>query len=417
MSADLSSSTTSAESLATVLECLASGQYERAISALREQVRADRRVLADPAIKSWLARRWRNLFLQAAAHDRQAVKVARGVRGLVGDRQPVMQRLAGRFLREATAADWDATLPPAQLPDGPRPTLVFCPGFINGLLPVHAFEHEFRALQAAGWPVLCADAHPVRGCEANVADLRAALDEGRGFMPVPGAGADVEIIAGPPPGDVVLMGYSKGSPDILCLLAAHPELKGRVKAVVTWAGAIGGSFTADKIHDLIQGLPLDAVAQHLNDFLTLLLPGITRKGPLRRLDEYAIKEAVASLTTGEREAFLARHGAALDALDIPFFNITAATSLFEVPTFQMADYLNLAKVDPDNDMQVTQAQARMALPMATHLATLRGHHWDISYPPFPRKLRLTTPNLDHPFPRHAGVLANLQLVSELGLAG
>ncbi|MEL0029063.1 MAG: hypothetical protein VW625_10505, partial [Perlucidibaca sp.] len=335
---------------------------------------------------------------------------------LMGGSIPVMQRLAGRFLKHASAADWDAALPPAQLPDGLRPTLVFCPGFINGLLPVHAFEHEFRALQAEGWSVLCADAHPVRGCEANVADLMAALNEGRGFMPVPGAGADVELVSGPPPGDVVLMGYSKGSPDILCLLAAHPELRTRVRAVVTWAGAIGGSFTADKIHDLIQGLPLDAVAQHLNDFLTLLVPGMTRKGSLRRLDEYAIKEAVASLTTREREAFLARHGAALDALDIPFFNITAATSLFEVPTFQMADYLSLAKADPDNDMQVTQAQARMTLPMATHLATLHGHHWDVSYPPFPRKLRMASPNLDHPFPRHAGVLANLQLVMELGLA-
>lgn len=401
--------------LTPVLDDLAACRYPQAIAALRLAVQADRRVLADPRIKPWLARRWRNLFLQAAAQDKPAVKVARSVRGLIGDRRPAMAVLAERFLKEAVAADWDAALPPAQLPEGPRPTLVFCPGFINGLLPVHAFEQEFRTLQAEGWPVLCADAHPVRGCEANVADLLAALNEGRGFMPVPGAGAEVEVVSGPPPGDVVLMGYSKGSPDILCLLAAHPELRTRVRAVFTWAGAIGGSFTADKIHELIQSLPLDAVAQHLNDFLGLLLPGVTRKGPLRRLDEYAIKEAVASLTTHEREAFLRAHGAALDALGIPFFNITAATSLFEVPTFQMADYLSLAKVDPDNDMQVTQRQARLDLPMATHLATLHGHHWDVSYPPFPRKLRLTTPNLAHPFPRLAGVRANLQLVAELGL--
>lgn len=416
MSASATSSSSSV-AVQVVLDLLAQARYAQAIAALRTAVQQDRRVLADPAIKPWLGRRWRNLFLQAATADRRAVRVAHGLRGLVGKRRPVMQQLGERFLLQATAADWDSHLPPAQLPAGPRPTLVFCPGFLNGLLPVHAFEPELRDLQDAGWPVLCADAHPVRGCEANVSDLLAAVREGRGFLPVPGQGADVELVSGPPPGDMVLMGYSKGSPDILCLLAAHPELRSQVKAVFTWAGAIGGSFTANKIHELIRGLPLDAVTQHLHDFLSLLLPGITRKGTLRRLDEYAISEAVASLTTHEREAFLQRHGAALDALAIPFFNVTGATSLFEVPTFQMADYLALAKVDPDNDMQVTQQQSRLDLPMASHLATLHGHHWDIAYPPFPRKLRLTTPNLDHPFPRHAGLLANLQLTVELGLAG
>lgn len=404
-----------ASALLPAQEALQAGHYPQAIVAIRQAVQADRRVLTDPLLKDWLGRRWRNLFLQAAAQDRAAVRVARGLRGLIGDQRPVMQLLAERFLKNAVAADWDPALPAATIRPSGQTTLIFCPGFINGLLPVHAFEHEFRALEAAGWPVFCADAHPVRGCEANVVDLLAAVNEGRGFKPVPGAGADVEMVSGPPPRDVVLMGYSKGSPDILCLLAAHPELKSRVKAVYTWAGAIGGSFTADKIHELIKGLPLTAVTQHLNDFLALLMPGMTRKGALRRLDEYAITEAVASLTTKAREDFLRRHGDLLDSLDIPFFNITAATSLFEVPAFQMADYLSLAKVDPDNDMQVTQQQARLGLPMATHLATLHGHHWDVSYPPFPRKLRLTTPNLDHPFPRHAGVLAILQLSAELGL--
>jgi len=57
------------------------------------------------------------------------------------------------------------------------------------------------------------------------------------------------------------------------------------------------------------------------------------------------------------------------------------------------------------------------LPMSTHVATLHGHHWDIAYPPFPRKMRMTTPNLDHPFPRKAGIMANLMLVAELGLIG
>lgn len=391
---------------------LAAQDYRQAISHLRAALADDRRVLTDPQVKAWLGRRWRNLFLQAAVHDKAALKVARGLRRYVRDPREKMHILAERFLRGACPADWDAALPPAEMPPLRNTTLVFCPGFINGLLPVHAFQHEFPALAAQhGWSILSADAHPVRGCEANVSDLHAAVTQGRGFVSTP----DQPLQDGPPPRDVVLMGYSKGSPDILCLLAAHPELRHRVKAVFTWAGAVGGSYTADKIHALIKDLPLDAVRQHLHDFLSLLMPGMTQRGPLRRLDEYAIVEAVASLTTHEREAFLRRHGADLDALDIPFFNLTAATTLFEVPTIQMADWLSLSKTCPDNDMQVTQVQARLDLPMATHLAMLHGHHWDVSYPPFPRAMRLTTPNLDHPFPRAAAVTAIMQLCGELGL--
>ena len=390
--------------------------YAAAIPLIRAAIQADRRALTDPVIKSWLALRWQNLFLQLAAKDKAALKVARGVRGYLGDKREAMQVLAERFLLNASPASWQPGLPPVILPQKLNATLIFCPGFINGLLPVHAFEHEFEALeQQLGLRTFCADAHPVRSCEANVTDLLAAVEAGQGFRALKGGAS--EPVNGPAPSDVVLMGYSKGSPDILALLAQHPELKDRIKAVYTWAGAIGGSHTADGIYQLIADLPLDAAAQRLHDFLAMLMPGVTRKGTLRRLDEYDILGAVRSLTTTERAAFLTQHGAAIDALNVPIFNVTGSTKLLEVPTFQMLDYQKLSKFDPDNDMQVTQAQAKLALPMSTHVATLHGHHWDIAYPPFPRKMRMTTPNLDHPFPRKAGIMANLLLAAELGLIG
>jgi hypothetical protein len=55
--------------------------------------------------------------------------------------------------------------------------------------------------------------------------------------------------------------------------------------------------------------------------------------------------------------------------------------------------------------------------MATHIAMLHGHHWDIAYPPFPRGIRLTSPNLDHRFPRKAALVAVWLLLAELGLIG
>ncbi|MDP1540970.1 MAG: hypothetical protein U0998_05650 [Moraxellaceae bacterium] len=391
--------------------------FEQLIGGLRNMVGADRRVLSQPIVKQWLGLRWRNLFLQAARHDRRALRVAKGWKVLNGKRLSPLQILAQRFLKDAQPADWDLALPVASnLETLHGATLIFCPGFINGLLPVHAFEEAFAPVaEALGCRFLCADAHPFRGCEANVPDLLAAVSQGRGFMPSAGCGANIEMVDGPPPGPVILMGYSKGSPDILALLARHPELKNQVRAVYTWAGAVGGSFTANNIAKLVESLPVDALPQRLHGILSLLMPGVLAAGPMRRLDEYAVKEAIKSLTTFEREAFVSAHGGALDDLDIPFFCITGSTSLLEVPTFQMADYMSLAKADPDNDMQVTQAQAKLNVPMASHLATLHGHHWDIAYPPFPRRMRMTTPNLDHPFPRAAALTANLQLVAELGL--
>jgi pimeloyl-ACP methyl ester carboxylesterase len=46
---------------------------------------------------------------------------------------------------------------------------------------------------------------------------------------------------------LVLIGYSKGAPDILEFLVAYPELAEKVVAVVSFAGAVGGSPMADRV--------------------------------------------------------------------------------------------------------------------------------------------------------------------------
>ncbi|MGT2494252.1 hypothetical protein ACU4GD_36730 [Cupriavidus basilensis] len=44
---------------------------------------------------------------------------------------------------------------------------------------------------------------------------------------------------------LVLVGYSKGAPDILQAVVAYPEIRSRVAAVVSAAGAVGGSALAN----------------------------------------------------------------------------------------------------------------------------------------------------------------------------
>ena len=77
--------------------------------------------------------------------------------------------------------------------------------------------------------------------------------------------------------------------------------------------------------------------------------------------------------------------------------------------------MSLNKYDSNNDMQLTQSQARLDNPMSTDLAMLHGHHWDISYSQFPKLMRLGSPNLDHPFPKEAAAVAIFKFATELGL--
>jgi hypothetical protein len=75
----------------------------------------------------------------------------------------------------------------------------------------------------------------------------------------------------------------------------------------------------------------------------------------------------------------------------------------------------LNKYDANNDMQVVQKHSKLSMPMATDLAMLHGHHWDVSYGPFPPRMRFGSPNLDHPFPKEAALSAMFRFAIELGL--
>src|SRR5689334_1387067 len=128
--------------------------FERQIADVRERVRANRRAFADSAIKEWCGLRWRNLFLQECVADDAA------------------QRIAERFLRGDCVTEWRAEMPPGPDAVMRQTTLVFCPGLLTGLLPVQAFQTAFPRLEKRyGWRILRADAHPMRSCVANVADL------------------------------------------------------------------------------------------------------------------------------------------------------------------------------------------------------------------------------------------------------
>jgi len=398
----------------------ANADFDAFIASLRAAVEAERRTLTDPLVKTWCGQRWRDLFLTEAAKDDKAVETASAVVGLMQgiptlnlgkDKRSVRQRLAERFLAE-NILDWKLELPPPPSLNQPDPTIVFCPGFIHRAIPTPGLAELADIERDYGLRVLRADAHGFRGCSDNVPDLLATIEHGTGEDD---AGA---VITDPvAPRDVVLIGYSKGSPDALTLLAQEPNVASRVRALVCWAGAVGGSPTADDVYETIKDINLSAVVNNdvVLTVLKALLPIAQLDGLLERTDEWDLKGAIRDLSTTARSAFLADHAAAIDALDVPIFHVIGRTSPLEVPYFQLQGTLEITRRVGANDMQVAVEHAQMRTPMATTLAVCRAHHWDLALGPFPATHRLGSPNLNHPFPRRAALTATVLLLAELGL--
>lgn len=375
-----------------VADPLARLDADERITTVRERIRADRRSLTDPQIKLWCGQRWRNLFLSEAERDERAVKVA----SRLLDNRPKRQRLAERFLA-ADIEDWRLELPdptPATIDTA----LLFIPGFLHRGVPVPGLPDLEVVGERFGAAVVRADTHPVRGSEANIPDVLRALDAAEGA-------------------DVAIIGYSKGTTDALTLLAKQPETAERVRALVCWAGAVGGTPVADNILDLIKDISVDSIVGNelVLTILKALLPIVRLDGLIERPDEWDLRRAVTDMTIAERAQFTAEYGSAIDALDVPIFNLVARAGPLEVPYFQMQGSLDISKRYGSNDMQVSCVHQQVTSPMATTLAVCHAHHWDIAMGPFPITHRLGSPNLDNPFPSGAAAAATVLLLTELGL--
>jgi hypothetical protein len=369
--------------------------------------------LADPAERERVGRRYRSLFLGAAEADPSALEEA----GAAGLDEPLerRRRLAERFLRGFDEAELAERQPPATAPRLANTSLVFCPGLLNGLLPVSGFGTAFPYVEGEyGMRVLAADAHPLRGCEANVADLAATLEQGLGFD---AAGAPIPPEAAVPPRDVVLLGYSKGLPDALHLLVRRPDLARKVRAVVGWAGAFGGSFLADDFDNQVEDRGLSPERQEtlIRWLAKPFMPGVVLENISRRGTEYSARDAMQQLTTRYREQFWEAHRAELEALGIAWFYINASTTWREMPFFHLPLTAGVTLRDRDNDMQLTRSQATIQARDAVHLAAFHADHWDIAYDAFPEDVRFGSKNLAHRFARRAAIAALVLLLAELGL--
>lgn len=406
----------------TIRDALEREDYDTVISEVRAAMAADPiAALGDPVINDWMGRRYRNIFISEAVADPTALKHSQAPFPIrLIDPRNDRERVAKRMIRRISDDEITVEMPRASATSLTNTTLIFAPGLITGLMPSLGFQFLWPGItERFGLRVLASDSHPMRSSDANVADLENAIERGIGI----GTTRDAPYITAAdnpvPPGDVLLMGYSKGSPDILSLLTARPDLAPRIRGFIGWAGAVGGSYIADDIYKQIKDIPAfqngpDAPERVMRQVLRLV-PIAEVKQISRRLDEYDIAGAIQSLTTPFRAKFLEENAEAINALGIPMFYFTGSTTVFEVPYFQKQGTLELKQYDRDNDMQLTQEQARVPHPSAPHLAMFHANHWDLSYDTFPWVKTMGSMHLREPFARGPALAAIVLFMAEIGL--
>ena len=184
---------------------------------------------------------------------------------------------------------------------------------------------------------------------------------------------------------LVLIGYSKGTSDILQFLVDFPDLANRVSAVVSIAGSIGGSPLADRFGGLY-------------DFLFSHLPS----GHCPAGDG----DVVHSLSTDVRDAWLRDHD--LPA-DVDYYSIAAFTTRERVARALVLSWESLLKFDRRNDGQLLVGDA--LIPGSTLLGYLDADHWAVALDIEDESPLLAHRDMDRPFPHLALLYAVLQRVA------
>ncbi|MEX3982099.1 hypothetical protein AB4Y45_24325 [Paraburkholderia sp. EG287A] len=190
---------------------------------------------------------------------------------------------------------------------------------------------------------------------------------------------------GPP--RIVLVGYSKGAPDILEALVAYPEIRSRVAAVVSAAGAIGGS-------------PLANDAEQYQANLLQYVPGSACTP--------GDGGGVQSLRPATRKAWLAQHPL---PGDLRYYSVVTFPHPDHISSILESSYKKLSRVDARNDSQVIFYDE--IVPGSSLLAYVNADHWALAVP-----LARTHPTIgalfvtENAYPREALLEAILRYVEE-----
>lgn len=153
---------------------------------------------------------------------------------------------------------------------------------------------------------------------------------------------------------LVLIGYSKGTPDVLEALVNHPEIRPRLAAVVSVAGAVGGSALANE-------------AEQYQADLMRHFPGATC--------DSGDGGGVESLRTGVRRAWLARNPM---PSAVPTYSFVTLPQPERISSILRGSNKKLSMVDGRNDSQLIFYD--QIIPGSSLGGYLNADHWAIAVP-------------------------------------
>jgi len=187
--------------------------------------------------------------------------------------------------------------------------------------------------------------------------------------------------------DLVLVGYSKGAVDILEAVVAYPEIRVRIAAVVSAAGAVGGS-------------PLANDATQSEAELMKYWPGAQcGDGDNGGLE---------SLRPATRQAWLAENDL---PRDFPYYSLVTYPQPQRISSVLELSYDKLSQVDARNDAQVIFYD--QVIPGSSLLAYLNADHFAVAVPIERSHPTIGSMFVDHNrYPREALLEAVLRFIEE-----
>jgi hypothetical protein len=192
---------------------------------------------------------------------------------------------------------------------------------------------------------------------------------------------------------LVLLGYSKGAPDVLTALVEYPEVTERVEAVVSLAGAVRGS-------------PLSENATQAQANMLTLVPGSACE------KEDGDNDAVRSLLPDVRREWLEQNPL---PETVSYYSIVAFPEPERVSWALRNSWLLLGETDVRNDSQLVIFD--QIIPGSTVMAVVNADHWAVAVP-IQRSHRLVGATFvsRNDYPREAFLEAILRFLEE-DLAG
>ncbi len=187
--------------------------------------------------------------------------------------------------------------------------------------------------------------------------------------------------------DLVLIGYSKGAADILEAVVAYPEIRARIAAVVSAAGAVGGS-------------PLANDATQSQAELMKYWPGAQCTG--------GDNGGLESLRPATRQAWLAKNSL---PRDFPYYSLVTYPQPQRISSVLELSYDKLSQVDSRNDAQVIFYD--QVIPGSSLLGYLNADHFAVAVPIERSHPTLGSIFVDHNrYPREALLEAILRFIEE-----